>query len=113
MLQRLNFIGVTMILSTKTKRVLEVALANRAAKNELLAALGSHAVVMAKKATGTSASGAQWAELEVGDIVVRVKQGTTGGAVFDVVTAADTLPSNVLTAGLAVVDDLYIALRAQ
>lgn len=102
-----------MILSTKSKRVLEVALANRSAKNELLAALGSHAVVMAKKATSTSASGAQWGDLEVGDIVVRVKQGTTGGAVFDVVTAADTLPTNVLTGGLAVVDDLYVALRAQ
>lgn len=102
-----------MILSTKSKRVLEVALANRSAKNELLAALGSHAVVMAKKATGVSASGAQWAELAVGDIVVRIKQGTTGGAVFDVVTAAATLPTNVLTTGAAVVDDLYIAVRAQ
>jgi len=102
-----------MILSTKSKRVLEVALANRVAKNELLAALGSHAVVMAKKATGTSASGAQWAELAVGDIVVRVKQGLIGGAVFDVVTAAAALPTNVLSTGAAVVDDLYIALRAQ
>jgi hypothetical protein len=102
-----------MILSTKSKRVLEVALANRAAKNELLAALGSHAVVMAKKATGTTITGAQWSELAVGDIVVRVKQGTTGGAVFDVVTVAATLPTNVLTGGLAVVDDLYVAMRAQ
>lgn len=102
-----------MILSTKSKRVLEVALANRAAKNELLAALGSHAVVMAKKATSTSANGAQWSELAVGDIVVRVKQGLTGGAVFDVVTTAATLPTNVLSTGAAVVDDLYVALRAQ
>jgi hypothetical protein len=68
---------------------------------------------MAKKATGTSASGAQWAELAVGDIVVRVKQGLIGGAVFDVVTAAAALPTNVLSTGAAVVDDLYIALRAQ
>lgn len=99
-----------MILSTKTKRVLEVALANRSAKNELVSALGSHAVAMATLATTTSPT--QFPDLQVGDVIVRVKAGTTGGALFDVVVAAGTLPANVLVTGNAVVGDLHVALRS-
>jgi hypothetical protein len=105
-------IGDTMILSSKTKRVLEVALANRAAKNEVLDALGSHAV--AKAALATTASPTQWSDLQVGDIVIRLKAGTTGTApFFDVVVAAGVLPANVLVTGAAVVGDLHIVLRPQ
>lgn len=94
-----------MILSTKTKRVLEVALANRAAKNEVLGALGSHAVAAVVIATSTSQT-TDFGALKAGDIVVRVKAGATGGALFDTVLVDGTNPS------AAVVGDLYVALRS-
>jgi hypothetical protein len=95
-----------MILSDKSKRVLEVALANRNAKNEVLAALGSHAVVMAAVATSTSTT-TDFGAVKVGDWLIRIKAGATGGALFDVVVADGTAPA------AAVVGDLYVALRAQ
>jgi len=101
-----------MILSNKSKNVLKIALASGAAQTELLAALGSHAIVMAVVATHTSTT-TDFPQLAVGDIVVRIKQGTTGGAIFDIVTAAGTLPTNVLSTGAAVIGDLYVALRAE
>lgn len=113
MLQRLNHNGDTMILSSKTKRIFEVALANRTAKNELLEALGSHAVAGAIIATSTSLT-ANFGVLEVGNIVIRVKQGAAPvapGVTFDVVTVAGTLPANVQAAGAAVVGDLYVVLK--
>lgn len=94
-----------MILSDKSKRVIEVALANRAAKNELVSALGSHTVVMAKLATSTSTT-TDFGALKVGDWLIRVKAGATGGALFDVCVADGTAPA------AAVVGDLYVALRA-
>lgn len=102
-----------MILSTKTKRVMEVALANRAAKNELLEALGGHATT-AIIATSTSLT-ADFSMLEVGDIVVRVKQGAapvSPSVFFGVTTTAGTLPANVQAAGAAVVGDLYIVMQS-
>jgi hypothetical protein len=95
-----------MILSSKTKRILEVALANRTAKNELVSALGSHAVVMAALATSTSTT-VDFGALKAGDWVIRIKAGATGGALFDVCVVDGTAPS------AAVVGDLYIGLRAQ
>lgn len=94
------------IMSSKTKRILEVALANRVAKNEVVSAFGSHAVVMAALATSTSTT-TDFGMLKVGDWLVRIKAGATGGALFDVVVADGTAPA------AAVVGDLYIALRAQ
>ena len=94
------------IMSSKTKRILEVALANRVAKNELVSALGSHAVVMAALATSTSTT-VDFGALKAGDWLVRIKAGATGGALFDVVVTDGTAPA------AAVVGDLYIGIRAQ
>lgn len=94
-----------MLISSKTKRIFEVALANKNAKNELLAALGSHTIVMAALATSTSTT-VDFGALKVGDWLVRIKAGATGGALFDVVVADGTAPA------AAVVGDLYIGIRA-
>lgn len=93
-----------MILTSKSKRILEVALANRTAKNELVSSLGSHAVAAVVVATSTSQT-TDFAALKVGDIVVRIKAGA-GGALFDTVLVDGTHPS------AAVVGDLYVALRS-
>jgi len=94
-----------MILSSKTKRILEVALANRVAKNELVSSLGSHTIVMAALATSTSTT-VDFGALKIGDWLVRIKAGATGGALFDVVVADGTAPA------AAVVGDLYIGIRS-
>lgn len=102
-----------MALSSKTKRVLEVALANRSAKNDLIDALGSHSTSVII-ATATSLT-TDFSSLKVGDIVVRVKQGAAPvapGVTFDVVAAAGTLPANVQQSGAAVIGDLYVVLKA-
>ena len=94
------------IISSKTKRILEVALANRVAKNEIVSAFGSHAVALCVVATSTSTT-VDFSSLKVGDLLVRIKAGATGGALFDICVLDGTAPS------AAVVGDLYIALRAQ
>lgn len=94
-----------MLISSKTKRIFEVALANKNAKNELLAALGSHTIVMAALATSTSTT-VDFGALKVGDWLVRIKAGATGGALFDVVVVDGTAPA------AAVIGDLYIGIRA-
>lgn len=93
------------ILSSKSKRILEVALANRVAKNEVLAALGSHTLVMSVVATSTSTT-VDFSALKVGDFLVRIKAGATGGALFDVCIVDGTAPA------AAVVGDLYIGIRS-
>jgi hypothetical protein len=92
------------LMSSKTKRILEVALANRVAKNEMVSAFGSHAVVLCVVATSTSTT-VDFGALKVGDFLVRIKAGATGGALFDVCVADGTAPA------AAVIGDLYIALR--
>jgi hypothetical protein len=92
------------ILSSKSKRIIEVALANRVAKNELVAAIGSHAVVMCAVATNVSTT-VDFGALKAGDFLVRIKAGTTGGALFDVCIADGTAPA------AAVVGDLYVGIR--
>lgn len=94
-----------MLISSKTKRIFEVALANKSAKNELIAALGSHTIVMAALATSTSTT-VDFGALKAGDWLVRIKAGLTGGALFDVVVADGTAPA------AAVVGDLYIGIRS-
>lgn len=92
------------ILSSKTKRILEVALANRSAKNEMLEAVGSHAIVMCKEATDTSTT-VDFGDLKEGDILIQI-EAVAGTVLFDVVVADGTAPS------AAVVGDLYIGIRA-
>ncbi len=92
------------VLSSKSKRIIEVALANRVAKNELVAAIGSHTTVMCAVATSTSTT-VDFGALKVGDFLIRIKAGATGGALFDVCIADGTAPA------AAVVGDLYMAVR--
>jgi hypothetical protein len=91
------------ILSSKTKRILEVALANRSAKNEMLGAIGSHAIAMCKEATSTSQT-VDFADVKAGDILIQIE--AAGTVLFDVVVDDGEAPN------AAVVGDLYIAIRA-
>lgn len=92
------------LLSEKSKRVLEVSLANKAAKVEVLAALGARAISKAIVATNVSTS-VDFASLEVGDIVLSFP-AVAGDSLFEVVVAAGLKPS------AAVVGDLYLVLKA-
>ena len=92
------------ILSEKAKRVLEVALANRSVKAEVVSAFGSHAIAAAIVATSASAT-VDFADLIVGDLVIAIP-ALSGGSMFEVVVAPATKPSS------AVIGSLYLVLRA-
>jgi len=93
-----------MALSSKFKKILEVAFASKPAKDELISALGGLKIQKAIVATSVSTT-VDFAELKVGDLIVAIP-AVAGDSMFEVCVTAKTKPS------AAVVGDLYLVLRA-
>lgn len=94
-----------MSLSGRTKTILQGALADRVAGNEVAAAIDSNAWSTTAKeiAAAAHASAAFVAQLQVGDIV-EVVDHTAGTTTFALVTTAGTNPLSVTTGDLCICD---------